>query len=148
MLVKEMVHAIETKTIKIAEIADKYSVSDRTIQNKLKKSGFVWDAKEAKYSFKGDNEILDKTIDEVFSTSKKAVKKVSKKTPENNSDIASNKDIDNIDRLLSGKKAKKSYRGFYLDSDVLAIIDSIDNGIKSELVNECLRKVFKDKGLL
>lgn len=55
---------------------------------------------------------------------------------------------DNIDRLLAGKKAKKEYRGFYLDHDIISIIDNVDNGIKSELVNECLRKVFKEKGIL
>lgn len=101
------------------------------------------------------------------STAKREVKQASKETattvqtnvnntPEVVSVIASNnksnkgrkKDIDSIDLLLAGKKAKKEYRGFYLDSDVLSIIDNIDNGIKSELVNECLRKVFKEKGLL
>jgi len=35
-----------------------------------------------------------------------------------------------------------------LDNDVLQIIDNVDSGIKSELVNECLRKVFKEKGLI
>jgi len=58
------------------------------------------------------------------------------------------KKIDNIDRLLAGKKAKREFRGFYLDNDVLQIIDNVDSGIKSELVNECLRKVFKEKGLI
>ncbi len=27
------------------------------------------------------------------------------------------KKIDNIDRLLAGKKAKREFRGFYLDND-------------------------------
>jgi hypothetical protein len=79
-----------------------------------------------------------------------------KDTPETDSNKASNstskkrgkKAIDNIDRLLAGKKAKKEYMGFYLDSDIAGIIASVDSGIKSALVNECLRKVFKEKGLL
>lgn len=77
-------------------------------------------------------------------TSKKGSTRNSKKTAHN----ASGGAIDNIDRLLAGKKAKKTYKGFYFDSDVLAVIDSVDNGIKSELINECLRKVFREKGLL
>lgn len=89
-----------------------------------------------------------------------SIQKVNKNRPENDSDIDSEsiirknmkknnkKKIDNIDRLLAGKKAKREFRGFYLDNDVLQIIDNVDSGIKSELVNECLRKVFKEKGLI
>jgi hypothetical protein len=40
------------------------------------------------------------------------------------------------------------YRGFYFDDDVLSIIDQVPKSYKSELVNEALRKVFKEKGLL
>jgi hypothetical protein len=89
-----------------------------------------------------------------------SIQKVNKNKPEKDSDIYSEsiirknmkknnkKKIDNIDRLLAGKKAKREFRGFYLDNDVLQIIDNVDSGIKSELVNECLRKVFKEKGLI
>ena len=89
-----------------------------------------------------------------------SIQKVNKNRPEKDSDIDSEsiirknmkknnkKKIDNIDRLLAGKKTKREFRGFYLDNDVLQIIDNVDSGIKSELVNECLRKVFKEKGLI
>ncbi len=89
-----------------------------------------------------------------------SIQRVNKNRPEKDSDIDSEsiirknmkknnkKKIDNIDRLLAGKKAKREFRGFYLDNDVLQIIDNVDSGIKSELVNECLRKVFKEKGLI
>jgi hypothetical protein len=89
-----------------------------------------------------------------------SIQKVNKNRPEKDSDIDSEsiirknmkknnkKKIDNIDHLLAGKKAKREFRGFYLDNDVLQIIDNVDSGIKSELVNECLRKVFKEKGLI
>jgi hypothetical protein len=89
-----------------------------------------------------------------------SIQKVNKNRPEKDSDIDSEsiirknmkknnkKKIDNIDRLLAGKKARREFRGFYLDNDVLQIIDNVDSGIKSELVNECLRKVFKEKGLI
>jgi len=89
-----------------------------------------------------------------------SIQRVNKNRPKKDSDIDSEsiirknmkknnkKKIDNIDRLLAGKKAKREFRGFYLDNDVLQIIDNVDSGIKSELVNECLRKVFKEKGLI
>jgi len=110
---------------------------------------------KGKSNITSTNDIKDAS-NEVASTIQDAVDN----TPEVDSDSTSNKNSkktahnmsggtsDNIDRLLAGKKAKKTYRGFYFDSDVLAVIDSVDSGIKSELINECLRKVFREKGLL
>ncbi|EFZ1984521.1 hypothetical protein BO063_004431 [Shigella flexneri] len=170
MLVKDMIKAIANKEIKVQDLEEKYGFSDRTIQDRIKKLGFKWDAKEAKYDFVGtDESVYDLSIDEVFkkisrknksettrkNTAKKEVEKASKElastvqvTHETHSKKDSNNDIDNIDMLLAGKKAKKVYRGFYFDKDVVSVIDSVDSGIKSELINECLRKVFKEKGLL
>lgn len=178
MLVRGMIEAISDKKLKVNDLAKKYEVSDRTIQTKIKKLGFEWDSVEGKYNFVGiDESIFDKDIDEVFKKNskttkqltgtfpiqkrvKKNIRTVNKNRPENDSDIDSEsiirknmkknnkKKIDNIDRLLAGKKAKREFRGFYLDNDVLQIIDNVDSGIKSELVNECLRKVFKEKGLI
>jgi hypothetical protein len=71
-------------------------------------------------------------------------KKVSKKV----TNKANKKTNDNIDLLLSGQKPKRTSKAFYLDHDVLQIIESVDSGVRSDLVNECLRKVFKEKGLL
>jgi len=82
------------------------------------------------------------------STSKENVKKTSTNDSQKTVFGASGGTIDKIDRLLAGKKTKKAYRGFYFDSDVLAVIDNVNSGIKSELINECLRKVFKEKGLI
>lgn len=57
-------------------------------------------------------------------------------------------DMDRIDEILSGKKPNKKYIGFYAEDDVASVLDSIEGRIKSELINECLRVVFKSKGLL
>jgi len=58
--------------------------------------------------------------------------------------------VDAIDLLLQSPKdrSKRVYRGFYFDNDVLSIIDRVPKSYKSELINEALRKVFKEKGLL
>lgn len=63
-------------------------------------------------------------------------------------DKAIDQNSDTIDLLLSGQKPKRTSKAFYLDHDVLQIIESVDSGVRSDLVNECLRKVFKEKGLL
>ncbi|MBT2719048.1 hypothetical protein [Bacillus sp. ISL-57] len=166
MLVRDMVQAIENRELKVQDLANKYNVSDRTIQIKIKELGLVWVATESKYTFMGkDKSIYDLPIDEVFKkiphkkksepNSKKASKEVASTlqetiqvAPETTSANASKKSSDNIDRLLSGKKAKKVYRGFYFDTDVISVIDSVESGVKSELINECLRSVFKSKNLL
>lgn len=166
MLVKDMVKSIENNELNVDDICNHFGFSARTYQKKIGALGFKWDSKECKYNFIGTDEtVFDIAIGDVFKKgSRNAVKKEVenaiqddvKKTTEINSNNASNntskrgrkKTSDNIDRLLAGKKARKEYRGFYLDNDVLGIIDNVDSGIKSELVNECLRKVFKEKGLL
>ncbi len=173
MLVKDMIKAIENNEINVDDICSHFGFSDRTYQKKISNLGFKWDSKACKYNFNGTDEtVFDMAIGDVFKKGsrnvvKKEVENASKeiastvqddvkKTTETNSNNTSNitskrgrkKTSDNIDRLLAGKKAKKEYRGFYLDNDVLGIIDNVDSGIKSELVNECLRKVFKEKGLL
>ena len=79
---------------------------------------------------------------------KSIVKKEVRKANKRSAKKVTNKASDTIDLLLSGKKVKRVHKGFYLDHDVLEIIENVDSGVRSDLVNECLRKVFKEKGLL
>ncbi|WP_373896410.1 hypothetical protein [Virgibacillus sp. CBA3643] len=61
---------------------------------------------------------------------------------------------DKIDNIL-GKKTKDqthSFRGYYLENQVADTIDKVTDrktkGVKSELVNEILKKYFQEEGLL
>ena len=74
----------------------------------------------------------------------------SKSKSKTESTSTSNNEMDSIDMLLAGKKthSKRVYRGGYFDEDILNIIDRVPKNYKSELVNETLRNIFKDKGLL
>lgn len=181
MLVKDVLTAIENKEISIKQLSGHYNVSDRTIQNKIKKAGFKWHPSKAVYEFVGDEaeqaSILISEFDSLFTsinTSNSEIKSESNnksisnstKTSQSEKEIASTTDntikngskssqngsgaveSDIIDILLSGKQAnsKRAYRGFYFDPDVLEIVDRASN--KSELINQALRKVFRDKGLL
>ncbi|MFJ7756497.1 transposase family protein [Peribacillus muralis] len=165
MLVKELINKIESKEMTIKEIANHYHVSDRTIQNKIKRLGYEWDSKNASYNYVGvESEPLEVDFNTLFDNKQNPSKKVAKSevikgekevasTSTASKKIVNQKQItseyDAIDMLLDSKpKAKKVYRGFYFDEDVISIIDSVDNRKKSELVNQALRKVFKDKGLL
>ncbi|MGG0834877.1 hypothetical protein ABE112_25730 [Priestia aryabhattai] len=150
------------------ELADRYDVSTRTIQSKIKKLGYEWDSKESIYRYVGEE---SEPLDVDFSTLISKNSKMPAKQQLANSEIAASvsylnesestndsfekastndSKVDAIDLLLQHPKerSKQVYRGFYFDQDVLSIIDRVPKSYKSELVNEALRKVFKEKGLL
>lgn len=168
MLVKEILNKIMVKEITIKELADTYDVSTRTIQLKIKKLGYEWDSKQSIYRYVGED---PEPLDLDFSTLISKTNKMPAEQKQTNSEVAasvSNVDksestsasfskasttaskVDAIDLLLQNpqKRSKRVYRGFYFDDDVLSIIDRVPKSYKSELINEALRKVFKEKGLL
>lgn len=155
MLVKDVLNQIEKKETSVKELAEAYGVSTRTIQNKIKKLGFTWNAKKAVYEYFGsDKDSLEiefaslfpnlftgKSEREVAATTVRSEKKDKPKQIDDEFSI--------IDEILGAKQEKKDYRGFYLTADVLKVIDSVaNNRKKSELVNEALRIVFRNRGLL
>ncbi|PHF64607.1 HTH domain-containing protein [Priestia aryabhattai] len=162
MLVKKMLNGIMMKEITIKELADQYGVSTRTIQSKIKKLGYEWDSKESIYRYVGEElEPLDVDFSTLISKNSKmpaeqklATSEVAASTSyvDESTSTSSSKasTVDAIDLLLQNSKdrSKRVYRGFYFDDDVLSIIDRVPKSYKSELVNEALRKVFKEKGLL
>ncbi|MBU3573303.1 helix-turn-helix domain-containing protein [Priestia aryabhattai] len=164
MLVKKMLNGIMMKEITIKELADQYDVSTRTIQSKIKKLGYEWDSKESIYRYVGEeSEPLDVDFSTLISKNNKMPAKQKLATNEvaasvsylNESESSNDlfekaSTVDAIDLLLQSPKdrSKRVYRGFYFDDDVLSIIDRVPKSYKSELVNEALRKVFKEKGLL
>ncbi|MEG8980467.1 HTH domain-containing protein [Priestia megaterium] len=165
MLVKKMLSGIMMKEITIKELADQYDVSTRTIQSKIKKLGYVWDSKESIYRYVGEE---SEPLEVDFSTLISKNSKMPAEQKQTKSELAASisyvdesastlKDstnvtskVDAIDILLQNPKdrSKRVYRGFYFDDDVLSIIDRVPKSYKSELVNEALRKVFIEKGLL
>ena len=168
MLVKEILNKIMVKELTIKELADRYDVSTRTIQLKIKKLGYEWDSKQSIYRYVGENpEPLDLDFSTLISknstmpveqkqTNSEVAASVSYVNESENTSTSASKastttsKVDAIDLLLQHpqKRSKRVYRGFYFDDDVLSIIDRVPKSYKSELINEALRKVFKEKGLL
>lgn len=164
MLVKELLNKIESNEITIKRVAEHYQVSNRTIQNKIKKLGYQWDSKAAKYEYiANDIEPSDlefetlfrkqnnsKTVvSEKFNSSNTVVKQLHNASNKISKQKQSNSELDIIGELLNSKtKSDKVYKGIYFDSDIASIIDSVGNRQKSELVNQILRKEFTDRGLL
>jgi len=152
MLVKEILNKIMLKEMTIKELAALYNVSDRTIQSKIKKLGYEWNSKKSIYNYVGED---PEPVDIDFSTLFGQTSKMLAEQKQTKSEIAasastSTSKVDAIDILLQNpmNRSKRVYRGFYFDDDVLSIIDRVPKSYKSELVNEALRKVFKEKGLL
>lgn len=79
----------------------------------------------------------------VTSETSKTTVKASKKT------VTS--ELDSIDVLLlqnQEESENRTYRGFYWDKDIISFLDGIKHGNKSDLMNEIVRTVLKDKGLI
>ena len=168
MLVKKMLNGIMMKEITIKELADQYDVSTRTIQLKIKKLGYEWDSKESIYRYVGEeSEPLNVDFGTLISKNSKmpaeqklvnnevaaSISYLNESESTSASSLKASTEastVDAIDILLQNSKdrSKRVYRGFYFDDDVLSIIDQVPKSYKSELVNEALRKVFKEKGLL
>lgn len=73
------------------------------------------------------------------------------KTPVKASKKTVDSELDSIDVLLlqnQEESENRTYRGFYWDKDIISFLDSIKHGNKSDLMNEIVRTVLKDKGLL
>ncbi|MGE1115032.1 HTH domain-containing protein [Priestia megaterium] len=146
MLVGELINKVTNKEITIRELAKLYHVTDQTIQRKIKKLGYSWDKKKEVYKYVGKS---PQPVNIDFSTLFRKKQTVTNDLRKNKV-IPRNSSSDVIDVLLIGTKAssKRVYQGFYFDKDILSIINSVPKSYKSELINEALRKVFKEKGLL
>ena len=157
MLVKEVIQGMEAGTITGKQLAEKYVVSTRTISNKIKKLGYLYDNTNKTYTFIGDDLETAENTDfgalfrqniRLYADITPPVPKPIKPKQTASKPKPSAKEPDAIDKLLMPvkDKPKRIYRGYYFDADILAIIDKSDN--KSALINECIRAVFKQKGLL
>ena len=177
MLVTEIVSAIENQRLMIKELSEAYGVSDRTITTKIKDTGYTWNPRTALYELgRDENEIADVEIENLFHkevpyySSIEQIKAVQPEIDDYQPDRASVRDVkvqhtktprkasrtqnkpqsklntERLDYLFNEKKTV--YKGYYIDSDVLEVLNNVAHGNKSEVVNEALRLVFESRGLL
>ena len=164
MDVSTVISSISSGQMKVSDLASVYGKTDRTIQKYIKSLGYTWSAKERKYLAEGDsyNSVNDSKlfteIVESYSTvdnnkSTKTINDNSNKRVNNtvdNNNVTDVSTVDSIDRILFSKsvESQRVQRAYYIDKDIASVIDTVDNKQKSNLVNECLRRIFKEKGLL
>ncbi|MBG9689949.1 hypothetical protein J1907_23790 (plasmid) [Lysinibacillus sphaericus] len=164
MTVSTVISSITSGQIKVSDLATTYGKADRTIQKYIKSLGYIWSPKEKVYLATGDSydSVNDsKLFTEIVESYSTVANKKPTKTVTNNStkrvdgvvdnvnatDISS---VDSIDKILFSKsvESQRVQRAYYIDKDIARIIDTVDNKQKSNLVNECLRRIFEEKGLL
>lgn len=157
MNVATVINGISKGEIKVKDIAVAFGKTERTIQKHIKLLGYIWNASEKHYESIGegyDKNNDGKKISEFISptaTSKlDNLPKIKKEGRTNSTKKVEHKILDSIDNILLGNSINNDrvQRAYYLDKDIANIIDRVDGKQKSNLVNECLRKVFKEKGLL
>lgn len=164
MDVSTVISSISSGQIKVSDLASVYGKTDRTIQKYIKTLGYVWIPKGKKYLPTGDSydsindsklftEIVESYSTVANNKPTKTVKGNSTKIINNTVDNANDTGIstvDSIDRILFSKsvESQRVQRAYYIDKDIASVIDTVDNKQKSNLVNECLRRIFKEKGLL
>ena len=151
MLVKDVIQGMEAGTITGKQLSEQYAISTRTISKKIKQLGYLYDNTNKTYTFIGDDLETAENTDfgalfrqniRLYADITPPVPKPIKPKPKETAPV-----LDAIDKLLMpATKEKRIYRGYYFDADLLHIIDKSDN--KSALINECIRAVFKQKGLL
>lgn len=170
MTVSDVIQNISKGQLKVKDFAEAFGKSDRTIQAKIKGLGYKWSPVKATYEPTGETyspENDSKLFAELFDVSpmRKAVKasqevkqRAKKEVQNASKEIASTKDkatvkqakqsYDSIDSILFGKQQNRVQRAYYIDKDLADIIDKVEGKQKSNLVNECIRLVFKEKGIL
>lgn len=167
MLVRELLELL--KEYPVAVIAkEKLTVGEKPTRKALKEAGAVYENGKG-WHFEGNEADLERPIYDfvVRSGTKantKAKEKANKETSTNQTKSTlletstatsfknvSQDELDKIDRLLGKEPASKTervYRGFYFDKDIIEVIDGVKHGNKSDLLNEIVRLVLKDRGLL
>lgn len=130
MDISELVNKMNNKEISTKEVAEKYKVSTRTVQNRIRKQGYIYDNKKSQWIINNDPNKVSSNI------SVKEKKPITKSM---------------IQELLTAKPTpnkNRTFRGFYLDTDILEVLDSVPTGKRSDLINEVLREAFKEHNRL
>lgn len=135
LTVSEVMDNIAKGKIKVEDVAKAVGRSKRTVQSKIKNLGYQWNSKNRLYEpvLESYNSELDTMI---FNNLFDRIQIESLVVP------------DKIDFIISDNESERVQRAYHIDSDLVEIMDKISFKQKSNLVNECLRKVFKEKGLL
>lgn len=164
MKIREYFERIEAgETVKA--IAESINKPPKALNRALERAGYEYNRTTRKWEYTGEGaEPLDQPF--VFgrsgqrvgaTTSNSTTESTTTRKPKSksNSDsvrdtTSSSESMDIFDRLLNSehKSEPKGYRGVYFSPEVNKVLDQIESGRRSEFIDECVKKVLKEKGLL
>lgn len=98
----------------------------------------------------GNKPVIEPALSEVATSLETSINTSTDTNTDIKTSIETGTDTDILDRLYSGIDPidDKKEVSFYLTHDVIEVINRTKKGYRSDLVNEALRKVFKEKGWL
>ncbi|WP_232454583.1 hypothetical protein [Domibacillus aminovorans] len=162
MKIGEILELTQT-TMSLAEIArDQLTIGKLPATKALKVAGcYSINGKKGWY-YEGDKWVLEQSIYDFVAPSKQKASSINYIASNNNNEetatskrVASNSKVeseyDSIDKLLMQNerdRKQRVYRGFYWNTDIIDFLDNVKHGNKSDLMNEIVRSVLKDKGLI
>lgn len=168
MKIKEILELSMTKTMAVIA-KDHLTIGEKALRTTLKEIGCTHQNGKKGWIYTGDvPDILERSIYEFVPSRQTRQRQASKKP---NASIekahtsnlkaneiklkASTKQVisepDSIDKLLMRNEKESNeriYRGFYWDRDIIHFLDNVKHGNKSDLMNEIVRTVLKEKGLI
>lgn len=151
-----------TLTKNVSQIAKEHlTIGEKSLRDTLKLIGCTQNKGKRGWFYNGtDTNILEKSIYDYVTPSKRGIKSKGTKTTTNASTTKSKaiSKVDNtstnpvsseIQSLLSSKaKVDRLYKGIYFDTDIANFLDSVPNGNKSDIVNKIIRAYLKENGFL
>lgn len=141
----------------VKSIAESIGKIPRALNRSLERIGYVSEGKgnSQRWVWQGEGvEPLEKEM--LFGKSGQDASnsvresKGARDTASNGDSTNNSNDTDIFDVILNSPKKSnsKGYRGFYLSDETIAFLDKIESGRRSEFVDECIKKVARDKGWL
>jgi hypothetical protein len=162
MKIRELLELTQTELL--VEIAkNRLGISRDKTRYALKHAGCYSINGKRGWFFEGDESVLEQSIydfvdgkqinrKQATTSAEKEVSATVEKQPRPKTKAkASTSELDSIDMLLLQSEVNSNqriYRGFYWDKEIISFLDSVKHGNKSDLMNEIVRTILKNKGLI
>jgi DNA-binding transcriptional regulator YhcF (GntR family) len=147
---QEMARIINSKEMRVKELAEHIGVNASTVQRRLKSAGFVFDKQQEQWVINSEEPASDAAIKSPKASNSKGINKQNSVNASNNKRTKGDNMKAQIQALIKGTKEtpEKVYKGVYLDRDIAAFLDNVQHGNRSEIVNRILRQYLTENELL
>lgn len=156
MTVSEVLDAIAEGRSSTADIAERLQVSERTVQRKIKALGYKWSQQSGRHEPTGEKyqpENDDKSFIDLFPD---VVQKIAQITSDEVASASQSVSKPRKPKELTGVLAMylgdnqndRIQRNYYMQKDIIDVINRVPMLKRSDFINDCLRQYFKEHGIL